>query len=140
MLAKARGRKAYDDLIQAELTDFLDQKSKAFDIIASADTLCYFGALEPVLKAAARSLKSDGFLAFTLEDAGDESKGFQLNSHGRYAHSRSYVKSALEAAGLDIHSISFAILRKENGEPVPGQIMIAWKKDNAMPKRLTTQG
>ena len=43
MLAKAKGRKVYDDLIQAELTDFLDEKSQAFDIIASADTLCYFG-------------------------------------------------------------------------------------------------
>ena len=84
MLAKAKGRKAYDDLIQAELTDFLDQKSKAFDIIASADTLCYFGALEPVFKAAAGSLKSNGFLAFTLEDAEDETKRFQLNPHGRY--------------------------------------------------------
>lgn len=128
MLAKARGRKIYDDLIQAELTDFLDQKSKSFDIIASADTLCYFGLLEPVFKAAGEALKSDGLLAFTLEDAGDESEGYHLNAHGRYAHSRSYVRTALEAAGLGIHSISFAILRKENGEPVPGQVVVSRKR------------
>ncbi|MFH0730436.1 MAG: tetratricopeptide repeat protein [Pseudomonadota bacterium] len=128
MLARARGRKIYDELILAELTDFLNQKSKAFDIIASADTLCYFGVLESVFKAAAGALKSDGILAFTLEDAGDDSEGFRLNSHGRYAHSRSYVKTALEAAGLGIHSISFAILRKENEEPVPGQIVVSRKR------------
>ena len=128
MLAKAKGRMAYDDLIQGELTDYLDQKSKAFDIIASADTLCYFGALEPVFKAAAGALKSDGFLAFTLEDAEDETKSFQLNPHGRYVHSRSYVRSALETAGLDIHSISSANLRKENGEPVSGQVVVSRKR------------
>jgi predicted TPR repeat methyltransferase len=128
MLAKAKGREIYDELIQAELTDFLDQKSKSFDIIASADTLCYFGLLEPVFKAAEKALKSDGLLAFTLEDAGDEGDGYQLNATGRYAHSRSYVKTALEAAGLDIHSISFAILRKEHGEPVPGQVVVSRKR------------
>jgi predicted TPR repeat methyltransferase len=129
MLAKARGRKAYDDLIQTELTDFLDQKSQAFDIIASADTLCYFGALEPVFKAAAGALKSGGFLAFTLEDAGDDTKNYQLTPHGRYTHSGAYVKRALEAAGFCIHSISSAILRKEKEEPVSGQIVIALKKE-----------
>jgi len=128
MLAKARGREAYDDLIQAELTDFLDQKSQAFDIIASADTLCYFGALEPVFKAAAKALKTGGFLAFTLEDAEDETKSFLLNPHGRYSHSRGYVRGAIETAGLDMHSISSAILRKEHGEPVPGQIVVARKR------------
>lgn len=128
MMAKAKARKAYDDLIQAELTHYLDQKSQAFDIIASADTLCYFGVLEPVFKAAAGALKTDGFLAFTLEDSEDETKSFQLNPHGRYAHSRAYVRGALETAGFDIHSNSTAILRKENGMPVSGQIVIARKR------------
>jgi predicted TPR repeat methyltransferase len=128
MLAKAKERKAYDDLIQAELTDFLNQKSKAFDIIASSDTLCYFGALEPVFMAAARALKTGGFLAFTLEDAEDETKNFLLNPTGRYAHSRGYVRSAIDTAGLDMHSISSAILRKEHGMPVSGQIVVARKR------------
>jgi predicted TPR repeat methyltransferase len=128
MLAKAKGQKAYDDLIQAELTDFLDQKSNAFDIIASADTLCYFGALEPVFKAAAGALKTGGFLAFTLEDAEDETNNFLLNPTGRYAHARAYVRGAIESAGLDMHSLSSAILRKENSKPVSGQIVIARKR------------
>jgi predicted TPR repeat methyltransferase len=128
MLEKAKKREAYDDLIQAELTDFLLQKSEAFDIIASADTLCYFGDLEPVFNAAAGALKSGGFLAFTLEDAGDVTLTFQLSPHGRYAHSESYIKGALETAGLDIHSISSATLRKENGEPVSGQVVVSRKR------------
>jgi predicted TPR repeat methyltransferase len=128
MLAKAKGRNAYDELIQAELTDFLYQKSHAFDIISSADTLCYFGALEPIFKAAAGALKSKGLLAFTLEDAGDATNNFQLTPNGRYTHSGAYVRGALETAGFDIHSLSCAVLRKENKEPVSGQIVIAMKR------------
>lgn len=128
MLAKAKGRKMYDDLIQAELTAFMDQQSQAFDVISSADTLCYFGALEPIFKAAAGALKSNGFLAFTVEEAKDENINFQLIPHGRYVHSRSYVRNALETAGFDIHSVSPAILRKEDGEPVSGQVVISRKR------------
>jgi predicted TPR repeat methyltransferase len=73
-------------------------------------------------------LKTGGFLAFTLEDAGDETESFLLNPHGRYAHTRAYVRGALETADLDMHSLSSAILRKENGTPVSGQIVIARKR------------
>ena len=128
MLAKAKGRNAYDNLIHAELTDFLDQKAEAFDIIASTDTLCYFGTLEPVFKAAAGSLKTCGILAFTLEDTEDETKSFRLNPHGRYAHSGTYVRGALETAGFDIYSILSAILRKENGAPVSGHVVVSRKR------------
>ena len=40
MLAKARERGFYDELLQAELTAFLDVKSGAFHTLVSADTLC----------------------------------------------------------------------------------------------------
>ena len=50
MLTKAAGRKTYDDLVKYELTEFLSHQSEAFDVIASADTLCYFGDLDPVLR------------------------------------------------------------------------------------------
>lgn len=128
MLAKAKGRKVYDNLVQNELTDFMGKQSQAFDIIASADTLCYFGALEPIFKAAAGALKSNGLLAFTVEAAENETKNFQLIPHGRYVHSSAYVKGSLEVAGLDIHSTSSAILRKEDGKPVYGQVVISRKR------------
>lgn len=127
MLAKAAGRKAYDDLVKYELTEFLNRQDKAYEVIASADTLCYFGKLEPVFKAAARSLKPGGILAFTLEDTGDEGPASRLNSHGRYAHTRSYVKGAIGSAGLDIHSVTPVVLRNEGKQPVTGHLVMAKK-------------
>jgi predicted TPR repeat methyltransferase len=125
MLARAAGRKAYDDLINAELTAFLGRQPQAYDLICSADTLCYFGALEPVFEAAAKALKPGGVLAFSLEDAGDQSSGWQLNPPGRYSHSRSYVEGALGKAGLTVHSFSSVVLRTEGKQPVAGYLVLA---------------
>ncbi len=128
MLAKAKGRTVYDTLTTAELTAFLDQQSQAFDIIFSADTLCYFGALAPVFTAASKALKPDGFFAFTLETADGHAVNLRLNSHGRYSHTRAYAKETLAAAGLKTVSIASKELRKEEGRPVSGFVVVAKKQ------------
>ena len=52
MIEKARARQVYDDLIVAELTAYLAAAAGSYDLIASADTLVYFGDLGPVFAAA----------------------------------------------------------------------------------------
>lgn len=127
MVAKARGRGDYDELVLAELTAFLEQREDAYDLIASADTLCYFGALEPVLTAAAGALKPGGRLVFTVEHslAEDRQADFRLHNHGRYSHSEDYVRAALGSAGLKVVSIDEDILRNEFKEPVSGLVVLA---------------
>jgi predicted TPR repeat methyltransferase len=132
MLSVAETRKAYDDLVTAELTEFLDSRAEAYDIIASADTLCYFGPLEPVFRAAAKALKPHGILAFTVEDAGEEAPRWRLDPTARYSHTRSYVEGALFDAGFVIHSLSSVVLRIEDGQPVTGHVVVA-RKTNGGP-------
>jgi predicted TPR repeat methyltransferase len=127
MLTRARGLDAYDELVQAELTEFLNDQNGAFDLILSADTLCYFGDLAPILAGAAQALKPDGLLAFTLEDAGDGTGNWQLNPHGRYAHGRTYVIRKLKDAGFSVARIDSVTLRKEGGKPVKGHLVMATK-------------
>ena len=129
MLAKAAGCKTYDDLVRFELTEFLSRQTEAYDIIASADTLCYFGDLQPVFQAAVKALKPGGLLAFTLEDAGDGASDLQLNPHGRYSHSRPYVEIVLGKAGLMDGSISSVVLRNEGKQHVAGHLVVAKKTD-----------
>jgi predicted TPR repeat methyltransferase len=131
MLGRAAERQAYDDLVKAELTDFLGRSTETYDVIASADTLCYFGPLEPVIQAAATALKPGGLLAFTLENGGNDGPDFRLQPHGRYAHARGYVEGALGGAGLVVHSIASVVLRKESGEPVAGHLVVAKKQPGA---------
>ncbi|MHC4146631.1 MAG: class I SAM-dependent DNA methyltransferase [Planctomycetota bacterium] len=129
MLTKAAGRKTYDDLVKFELTEFLSRQTEAYDIIASADTLCYFGNLEPVFQSAYKALKPGGLLAFTLEDKGEEAPESRLNPHGRYSHANSYVANSLDAAKLAIQSISSVVLRNEGKQPVAGHLVVAKKQD-----------
>jgi predicted TPR repeat methyltransferase/lipoprotein NlpI len=129
MLEKARARGGYDELVQGELVAFLRERGRCWDLIVSADTLCYFGALEAFAAAAAASLRPQGRLVFTVEalDAagGDAGADHRLLEHGRYSHRRGYVQGVLQAAGLDVLEISGAVLRTEGGEPVHGWVVAA---------------
>jgi len=129
MLAKAQGRDVYSELVKGELTAYLAGQRQAFDLIISADTLVYFGSLEPVLEAAFGALRSDGLLIFTVEEAEDGAarEGYRINPHGRYSHSRAYLNRALPAAGLTVAGMEPAILRKEGGSPVAGLVVTARK-------------
>jgi predicted TPR repeat methyltransferase len=122
-LAEARG--LYDTLVVEELTAFLGAHPEHYHLIASADTLCYFGDLAGVLAAASRSLRPSGHLAFTVERASDAPAGYRINPHGRYSHTDPYVRSALTAAGLTPVMIAAGYLRMEAKKPVAGLLVIA---------------
>ncbi len=138
MLAKAREKKVYDALVQAELTDFLRKNRDTFDVIVSADTLVYFGDLQGVLDAAAAALRPNGVLVFTLEHAagGEADEGYGLQLHGRYSHGRAYVEHVLAAARLRAKIVP-AELRMESGAPVAGLVIRATKPRH-MPSETTT--
>ena len=126
MLAKAEQKNVYDDLCRAELTGFLAAHPAAFDVVVSADTLVYFGALEEVATAAASALRPRGRLVFTVEAAvdGDARFDYELRYHGRYVHTRRYLDEVLQRAGFRT-DIAQAELRMENGLPVAGFVVRA---------------
>ena len=128
MLEKARERETYDSLIKADLSDFLKSNSSAWDVVVSADTLCYFGALETVFANTFLSLKENGLFIFTLEEAKEATKGWRLNTSARYAHAASYVEKALHEAGFSVLEIRSVILRNEGREPVHGHLATALKE------------
>jgi predicted TPR repeat methyltransferase len=131
MLDAARLRGVYHELFKDELTSFIARTRDSVDIITSADTLCYFGALDEVFSIAARALSDDGFLIFSVEAASPEEapEGFRINPHGRYSHSRRYLENTLRNAGLAVVSISEDVLRSENHLPVNGFVIAAQKGD-----------
>jgi predicted TPR repeat methyltransferase len=127
MLEKARQRGGYDRLAKAELTEFMDSAECAYDLIASADTLVYFGDLNPPFQSAAKALRPGGHLVFTLEKASDTcgEAGFVLHALGRYCHTEDYVKTRLQETGFAVCEISSVVLRKEAGKPVQGMLVAA---------------
>lgn len=129
MMVKARSRDLYDELAEAELAEFMSNRQDQYDLIVSADTLVYFGALDHALDAAAKALRSGGVLVFTVErgDADADHPGYQLNPHGRYSHTEAYVTECLDRAGLTVHAINRDVLRSEGKRPVDGLVVTALK-------------
>jgi len=125
MLAKAQARQVYDALAKAELTAFLEAAAAgACDLVVSADTLCYFGDLRCVVLAAAKALRPQGWLIFTVEaSAGPAGAAFQLNPNGRYSHRESYLRAVLADAGLAVDGLERVHLRMENLKPVEGWLV-----------------
>ncbi|AMY08120.1 putative S-adenosylmethionine-dependent methyltransferase [Luteitalea pratensis] len=126
MLEHARAKGVYDELSHAELVGYLQGQSGAFDIIVSADTLVYFGSLEPFAAAASAALRPGGWVIFTVEESKPATDTFHLEVHGRYNHAATYVEAVLGAAGLTPH-IDRAVLRNESGLPVAGLVVRARK-------------
>jgi predicted TPR repeat methyltransferase len=136
MLSKARTGGGYDELVQAELTSYLERSRGRFDLIVSADTLVYFGALEAVSRAAAGALRPGGVIVFSVEraPAGSTSPvGHHLDSHGRYRHAPEYVRRTLEASGFSLLAMEAGVLRIEAGAPVDGLVVTAKREALAVP-------
>ena len=126
MLEKAQHRNGYDELHAAELSAYLKQQAARFDLVVSADTLCYFGRLDDVLTAAAGAMKPAGTLIFTLERSADPTEqDFTLHPHGRYSHRQAYAEAALDRSGFEVVSIRQETLRKEIHQPVHGLLVTA---------------
>lgn len=124
MLDKAADRTCYDHLEQGELTAYLGSHPASYDLVVCADTLCYFGRLDPVCAATVLALRPGGRFVFSVEDGSGEA-GFTLHSHGRYSHTRAYVEETLSAAGLHLDSVVRDALRMERGQPVFGLVVTA---------------
>jgi predicted TPR repeat methyltransferase len=124
MLERARRRAVYDELVEAELTAYLRGAAGRFDLVASADTLNYFGALDELFEACAAALRPAGWLVFTLEQS-DGDTGWEIQDHGRYRHNEPYVRRALEQCGLRVATVETAVLRREGRARVGGWVVVA---------------
>jgi len=124
MVELARKRAVYEALVVAELTTYLQQHPACFDAIVSADTLVYFGDVQEVLAAAAKSLRPEGTLVFTVEAlAADAGTDYRINPHGRYSHARDYLERMLEQTGFAVPAITEVTLRKEATNWVDGYLI-----------------
>ncbi len=136
MLEKARQRGHYDELCESELCEYMSRSRGAFDVIISADTVIYFGDLAGVFAAAALALRPRGLFVFTLEKADPVAapQGFRIESHGRFAHTLNYVRSAIEEAGLAAGEIKEVFLRMEGRTRVMGWLAIVRAGRDGLPQ------
>jgi predicted TPR repeat methyltransferase len=138
MLAQAKRRGCYDELVNGELVAFLRSRPAAFDAIVCADTFIYFGDLAEALAAAHGALRAGGPLILTVE-ALPEEEGIdhRLEFSGRYAHSETYLRRALAANGFEVQSLTRETLRQERGSAAGGYVVHA-RREQAGLRRTST--
>ncbi len=127
MLDRARELSLYDELVEAELGSYLSGQRQGFDLIASADTLNYFGRLDRLFTALREALVDNGLLVFTLEKAPPEELDgdYRLNPNGRFMHAESYVIGELEKAGFGAIQAGEEIIRREARQDVLAHVISA---------------
>lgn len=126
MIERARATGLYAELDVADMLQGLRARGDASaDLILAADAMVYVAELAPVLAEAARVLAQGGLLAFTAET--HDGEGVIIGQGLRYAHGVTYVRTAVESAGLKLSLLEDRSARNEDGAPVPGLVAVAAK-------------
>lgn len=144
MLDRADERAVYDALFANEAVHFLEEWRTArdsargdaedyapFDLIVATDVLPYIGALEPLFRGVADNSAPGACFAFsaeTLTDAAFAGSAWRVTPNQRYAHSAGYLKSLLTEHGFGrITTFDAITVRTEDGAPIPGWLVVAWR-------------
>ncbi|MGA0563117.1 methyltransferase domain-containing protein [Ancylobacter sp. VNQ12] len=126
MIALALRRGVYERAVAGEMVAFLKGRTgEDVDLIFAGDAFCYLDDLGPILGESRRVLEPGGLIAFTVET--HDGEGIRLRDTLRFAHAEAYVRAALEAAGLELVSLTAQSTRREKDQPVPGLVVVAAK-------------
>jgi predicted TPR repeat methyltransferase len=122
MIAKARERGIYDELVAGDVVAAIHAMTRRFDLIVAADVFVYLGDLESVFAGARRLLRDDGLFAFSVErGAGD---AFILRDAGRYAHGPDYIRALAAQHRFGIVTEQPTVLRKDFGRDIDGTLYV----------------
>ena len=130
MLDKARETGRYDTLACADIGDFLALEARAgrYGLVLAADVFVYFGDLAPVFGQVARTLRTGGWFAFSVEALGEENSkggnGYAITPSNRFAHAVDYVEGLAAAHGFTPVETRHAALRREHGRDVAGHLVV----------------
>lgn len=125
MIAKAAGRKIYDELITGNLSVGLESRTGGYDLVLAADLFVYVGDLGIIFRAVAGALQPGGIFLFSLER--HDGEGFILNSKIRFAHSLSYIRGLASDEGLAEIRVEEIAVRRSGDQPVPGWLVALQK-------------
>jgi predicted TPR repeat methyltransferase len=123
MIELARTTGLYTDLAVDDVVAFLKaRKAASADLIVAADVLVYLGDLTAVIAACAKALSPGGLFAFTVQS--QQGDGYRLGPDLRFHHGRSHIEGAASSAGLRVVSQAAVSTRDDEGQPVPGLVVV----------------
>ncbi|PLX38016.1 MAG: S-adenosylmethionine-dependent methyltransferase [Hyphomicrobiales bacterium] len=132
MIEMTDEREVYDDLYVGEAVAFLEasleEGDEPWDLVVATDVLPYLGGIEAFIAGAAAVTAPGGLFAFSSETLSDETlagRPYMVGPKQRFAHSGAYVREVLAANGFDCLEQRPIVVRYEDGEAVPGHLVLA---------------
>lgn len=126
MLARAKRRGIYDELVEGDMMDALKKLPQRADLILAGDVLIYAGPLEPLFAQLVESLRPGGCFAATVEKSIDDD--CVLSPTRRYAHSDKYIRKLAARSGFDVLAMDTFPLRREKKSVIEGLAFVVGKK------------
>ncbi|MTH96316.1 methyltransferase domain-containing protein [Roseibium sp. RKSG952] len=127
-------REVYDDLYVGEAVAFLQEFEEddgtvpSYSFIAATDVFPYLGDAGAMVSGAAARLNPNGYFAFSTESltaSGEAGPSFVVGAKKRFAHRLDYLEQLLRTHGFKTLVADPITVRLEDGEPVPGHLVIA---------------
>lgn len=143
MLAQAKKKVLYDELVERDILEFIADKEKIpekygekFDLVIAADVLNYIGELSTVLGGIKDFMSEKSLFAFTVEDLEIEyttdrkirERGYVLGPYGRFMYTRRYIDNLLQEQGYAVEVAMNNSPRTEKGRPVPGLLYLVRRR------------
>ncbi len=126
MLEVADEMEDYDALFTGDAEGFLAAgEGGPWDLITACDLLPYLGDLGPLFAAASARLVPGGIFAFSTETLPDMDRPWKVGPRHRFVHDFAYLAGLMEANGLAPRHVEQIAVRHEEGEPVPGHLVLA---------------
>lgn len=123
MLALAKEKDVYDELIESDLVSFLIETDNRFDLAVAADVLPYLGDLVPLFNSLKACLSPDGLFVFSCEISKD--KPWQLQKTARFSHSPEYIQSLCEKYDFELIKQEQITGRRQNDEDLSVMLYFA---------------
>ncbi len=123
MLAKARDRGVYDELILSDVLAAVQGRTDTFDLVVASDVLLFLGDLGPLFHAVQRVLRPGGRFAFTV-DLLDGADDYRMSLWVHFAHSRPYLRRLMAETQLQEVSVKEVMFPREGGHSAAGLVMV----------------
>lgn len=120
MLARAAALGVYDQLVGADIVEYLRGTDQRHDLVLATDVFVYVGDLEPVFSAVRQLIDPAGMFCFSVELADPDSAGLQLQASSRYAHSQPYVLALAARHGFRVVTMVKDVIRQSEDGPING--------------------
>ncbi len=133
MLRRAGERKGYDQLVQADLMEWIEQHRGQMDLIVGADSFSNFGDLMRLVWLSLWALRPGGWLMFTVHAGSFEMEDCLVTPAGSFLHSMACVIPVLGENNVPGGVIRRAVLRHEQGKPVHG-LLVAIQRPDEIPE------